>query len=243
MDLKTANATRWSNMKIPADKGPSFKLVADRLSAPNARVRYQTVSAKTGVPWEFIAVTHQRESSQNWDTYLGNGQPLNKKTTIVPKGRGPFSTWEEGAIDALVNAPPKAAENKDWSVGGMLAKLEEYNGLGYAARGVPSPYIWAGTDQYVKGKYVADHVYDPDHVDTQLGCAGLLKFMGWGKKGSGGAIAAGTVVAAGAGAAATAPTNYLPWIIGGTFVAALIAFLVFDLISYNKWKKQNAILV
>lgn len=30
----------------------------------------------------------------------------------------------------------------------MLAKLEQYNGLGYAARGRPSPYIWSGTDQY-----------------------------------------------------------------------------------------------
>ncbi len=56
--------------------------------------------------------------------------------------------------------------------------LEQYNGLGYASKGLPSPYIWAGTDQYTKGKYVADHVYDPNAVDQQLGCAGLLKFMG-----------------------------------------------------------------
>jgi hypothetical protein len=55
--------------------------------------------------------------------------------------------------------------------------LEEYNGLGYASRGRPSPYIWSGTDQYASGKYVRDGVYDPSAVDTQLGCAGLLMAM------------------------------------------------------------------
>lgn len=53
-------------------------------------------------------------------------------------------------------------------------------------------------------------------------------------------VAAGTVVAAGAGAAATAPHNYLPWIIGGTFLIAFIAFLVFDIYSYRQWKRENA---
>jgi lysozyme family protein len=59
----------------------------------------------------------------------------------------------------------------------MLTQLEEYNGLGYAARGVPSPYVWSGTDQYRSGKYVRDGVYDPNAVDSQLGCAGLLMAM------------------------------------------------------------------
>jgi lysozyme family protein len=58
-----------------------------------------------------------------------------------------------------------------------LTLLERYNGLGYAIRGVPSPYVWSGTDQYKSGKYIADHVYDPNAVDKQLGCAGLLLAM------------------------------------------------------------------
>lgn len=97
----------------------------------------------------------------------------------MPAGRGPFRSWEEAAIDALVNCAPHAARNKDWSPGGTLTKLEEYNGLGYAARGRPSPYIWAGTDQYKSGKYVRDGVYDPNVVDSQPGCARLqLAMMG-----------------------------------------------------------------
>ena len=58
-----------------------------------------------------------------------------------------------------------------------MTMLERYNGLGYASRGRPSPYIWSGTNQYVSGKYVRDGVYDPDAVDSQLGCAGLLMTM------------------------------------------------------------------
>jgi len=42
---------------------------------------------------------------------------------------------------------------------------------------VPSPYVWASTDQYRKGKYVADGHYDPNAVDHQLGCAALLSRM------------------------------------------------------------------
>lgn len=56
----------------------------------------------------------------------------------------------------------------------MLTLLEMYNGLGYYRKGIPSPYIWAGTDQYKKGKYVRDGVFDPEVVDKQLGVAGLI---------------------------------------------------------------------
>ncbi|QPF88074.1 hypothetical protein IC762_12375 [Bradyrhizobium genosp. L] len=142
-----------------------------------AKSRYQAVEAKTAVPWWFIAVVHEREASQNWSTQLGQGDPLNRVSTHIPTGRGPFPTWEAGAYDALVNTSPYAARNKDWSSGGALTMLEEYNGTGYAARGKPSPYVWAGTDQYVSGKYVRDGVYDPNAVDQQPGCAAMLLAM------------------------------------------------------------------
>lgn len=178
MTLQEQNSKRWAEMHISAVNGTIFEKVAKRLTAPEAKARYQKVEKITGVPWWFIAVAHQREASQNWNTQLGQGDPLNKKSTHEPKGRGPFKTWEDGAVDALTNCAPFAARNKDWSVGGALAKLEEYNGLGYYHKVVPSPYIWSHTDQYKSGKYIRDHVYDPNVVDSQLGCAGLLKFMG-----------------------------------------------------------------
>jgi lysozyme family protein len=173
--LKAANAKRWAVARIL--KPGTFNAVARHLADPNAKARYQAVSARTGVPWTFIAVAHERESSQDWSGSLAQGDPWNRVSVHVPAGRGPFRSWEEAAIDALVNCHPYAARNKDWSIGGTLSMLEQYNGLGYASRGRPSPYIWSGTDQYVSGKYVRDGVYDPDVVDSQLGCAGLLKAM------------------------------------------------------------------
>ncbi|MCA6117872.1 hypothetical protein J6524_23775 [Bradyrhizobium sp. WSM 1738] len=171
--LTAANAKRWANAKPTRN----FASVARHLIASNAKARYQAVSAKTGVPWAVIAVIHQRECSQDWSRSLAQGDPWNRVSVRVPAGRGPFRSWEEAAIDALVNCAPYAARNKEWSIGRTLAKLEQYNGLGYAARGRPSPYIWSGTDQYQSGKYVRDGVYDPNVVDSQPGCAGLLKAM------------------------------------------------------------------
>lgn len=169
--LKVANARRWAAARPTRD----FTSIARRLIG--AKSRYQHVSARTGVPWPVIGVIHMRESSQNWDSSLAQGDPWNRVSVHVPAGRGPFRSWEEAAIDALVDCHPYLARNKDWSIGGTLARLEQYNGLGYASKGRPSPYVWAGTDQYVSGKYVRDGVYDPNHVDKQPGCAGLLMAM------------------------------------------------------------------
>ncbi|MGX1105460.1 hypothetical protein [Bradyrhizobium elkanii] len=176
--LKAANANRWARAKLTRN----FTAVAKRLVAPTAKARYQAVAAKTGVPWFFIAVAHEREASQNWNTQLGQGDPLGSVSVHVPKGRGPFKTWEDGAYDALVNCAPFAARNKDWSIGGTLTMLEQYNGLAYANKGRPSPYIWAGTDVYDPptgpgGKILVDHGPIENVTDKQLGCAGLLLAM------------------------------------------------------------------
>jgi lysozyme family protein len=171
--IKVANADRWAKAKTTRN----FTSVARALVEPQAKARYKLVEKRTGVPWYFIAVVHEREASQRWDRQLGQGDPLDKVSVHVPEGRGPFKTWEDGAVDALAYCAPFAARNKDWSIGGLLTLLEQYNGLGYFHKGLPSPYIWSGTDQYKSGKYVRDGVFDPAVIDVQLGCAGLLKAM------------------------------------------------------------------
>ena len=112
--LGQANARRWENAKLTRN----FASVAKHLVEPLAKGRYQTVEAKTGVPWFVIAVIHERESSQDWTGSLAQGDPWNRASVHVPAGRGPFKSWEEAAIDAVVNCPPFAARNKDWSIGG-----------------------------------------------------------------------------------------------------------------------------
>lgn len=175
--LAAAEARRWAAMHIDPKRKGEFVAVAKRLVAPAAKARYLTIQARTGVPWWFTAVVHEREAGQRFDRQLGQGDALNRVSTHVPKGRGPFKSFEDGAVDALVNCAPYAARQRDWRIGPALTMLEQYNGLGYAAKGVPSPYDWSGTDQYRSGKYVADHVYSASAVDRQLGCAALLATM------------------------------------------------------------------
>lgn len=177
--LKKLNEERWKNCKVWEAKGPAFEKVANRILANKSR--YQKIEKSTGVPWWFIGITHYRESNLDFSTNLAQGDPWNKKSTHVPKGRGPFNSFEEAAVDALTRCAPFAARNKDWSIPGALTMFEQYNGLGYYNKGKPSPYVWAGTNQYSHGKYVADGKYDDSAVDRQLGCAGLMKFLGVGK--------------------------------------------------------------
>lgn len=174
--LKAANARRWAAARLT--RGPEFAKPAAKAFANKAR--YVSIALRAGMPeiaWLFVAVSHYRESSQNFTKNLGQGDPLERVTVHVPAGRGPFlgpTAFEDGAVDALVKCAPYAARVTDWSIAGMLTTLERYNGLGYCNKGLPSPYLWSGTDRYHSGKYVADGVFDPDAVDKQLGCAGLI---------------------------------------------------------------------
>jgi lysozyme family protein len=157
----------------------------------------------------------------------------------VPAGRGPFASWEAAAIDALVRCAPYLGRWKDWSVAGALTALEQYNGVGYALRGLPSPYVWAGTNRYSAGKYVRDGVYDQGKVDPQLGCAaiimGLMQIdssIAFGAVKMGQVSGTGAVVVPHPGAVAKTPsiTNPAPGSIGA-WIASLLTSL------FNRGKK------
>jgi lysozyme family protein len=60
----------------------------------------------------------------------------------------------------------------DWSMAGMLVVWERYNGLGYRHHGIHSPYVWASTDLYAKGRYVADGRFDANAESRQCGRRG-----------------------------------------------------------------------
>lgn len=173
--LKAANLDRWHRCHVLPEWLRVLDTVAHRLV--NAKSRYENVHTSSGVPWPIIAVIHQRESSQSWAAGLSNGDPWNHITIHVPRGRGPFTSWELAAEDALEHCQPHAAQWHDWSIGGALTLLEQYNGLGYFYHGIPSPYVWSSTDQYHRGKYIADGHFDPEAIDHQTGCAALLQRM------------------------------------------------------------------
>jgi lysozyme family protein/peptidoglycan hydrolase-like protein with peptidoglycan-binding domain len=168
--------SNWQNMQIRHGSVDRAKNEAAQLLKHKST--YQEIATITGVPWHFIGLCHDRESGFDFNKYLGNGQPLNRVTTIVPKGRGPFRSFVDGAVDALRNQGLVGA--MDWSLARTLFRLEAYNGFGYHSRGVNSPYLWSGSTVYGPpearaGKFVADGVFDPHAVDPQLGVAVILR--------------------------------------------------------------------
>jgi lysozyme family protein len=143
--------------------------------------RYVSVGNTMGIPWHVIAVIHTMESSLNFNTHLHNGDPLTQRTIHVPHGRplkgDPPFTWEESATDAL--ELKKLYEWEDWSLPGILYKLEEYNGWGYRLYHphVLSPYLWSGSTHYTGGKYAADGTWSETATSRQTGAAVLLRRM------------------------------------------------------------------
>lgn len=176
--LKSGYERNWTNLEIrPARLGEAN---AAARKAINGKATYQQVERLTGVPWYFVALCHYRESNFDFDTYLGNGEPLKRVTCLVPKGRGPFASFVDGAVDAL--RIQHFVGTQDWCIARTLYRLECFNGLGYHAKGVNSPYLYGGSTLYGPteargGKFVADHVFDPNHVDSQLGTAVVLHAM------------------------------------------------------------------
>jgi lysozyme family protein len=156
-----ASAPDWtyliSTSMVDIYKKNAVKKVVEEQKAVWAR--YENVFSKTGVPARVIACLHFKESSLDFDRCLHNGDRVignGKKTWQVPKGRGPFATWEEAAIDALTMKKHIFPEN--WSTLNTLIFCQKYNGMGHQNKGLEySPYIWAYTSHHDEtGNYVAD---------------------------------------------------------------------------------------
>ena len=136
------------------------------------RERFLALQNSCGVPALWVMPVFDRENP-DFSSYLGNGDPLDRLTSHVPKGRGPFSTWEEGAADAL--KLDHVADVQEWTWAMACYSWERWNGFGPRLHGRTSGYVWAGTNQYHGGKYVGDGVWSPRTWDHQLGCFVIAK--------------------------------------------------------------------
>ena len=187
-----ANATRFA--ELAGEYAATFAaaaLAADRSGAiEHARRKivgfaseYRTVAQATRVPWHVVGLIHLMESSCNFGTHLHNGDSLAHRTARVPAGRpapdvaDPPFAWSTSAVDALTQGNHKLHLVADWSRERELYELERYNGFGYRRRGLATPYLWSGTDRYLKGKFVRDGVFDPDAVSAQIGAGTIMKAM------------------------------------------------------------------
>jgi len=159
-----------------------------------SKYRYVDISEKTGVPWKVIATIHNMEGRGLFDRQLFNGQKWNRRTTLVPKKRGPWSSWEDAALIAMKELYQQAKKNiPDLEDNGVfdLAEclwcFENHNGWGYRKRGYcmsgsnppgfGTPYIWSFTDQYTKGRYVSDGKFSSSAVSQQVGSAAMLRAL------------------------------------------------------------------
>ena len=117
---------RWSK-KVESNYQELFDLCKTRQSrvrfvtksaakAIKYKKRYVEVANEIGCPWEFIAAIHMRESNAHFVGVLHNGERIigtGKKTRLVPRGKGPFDTWQEAAVHAL--KMKKLHLIKEWS--------------------------------------------------------------------------------------------------------------------------------
>ena len=157
------------------------KAARDIISGKN---RYQNVADtfeklhRQPIPWQFIGIIHHLEGACDFDTHLHNGDSLSHRTVNDPSGRPrtgePPFTFEESALDALSQRDFRGVQ--EWSPAQLAYQFEAYNGFGYRSghSGINSPYLWSGTNNYTSGKYVSDHVFNPDAVSKQCGAMGLL---------------------------------------------------------------------
>ncbi len=166
----------WDELVPTAEHMPELEKIAQR--ALDHKPAYQAVAQTVwGTPdyWYVVALIDQMEGGGGAATYLGNGQPLSRVTTEVPAGRGPFANFHDGAVDAL--RYDGLDKIHDWSAASTGYQLEGYNGWGYLSKPITSPYIASWSNKYTKGKYVADHVYDPEAVSQQPGALTILKVL------------------------------------------------------------------
>lgn len=171
--VKAEYTNLWQNLQIT----DADEVNAAAETAIANKERYQRVERMVRVPWAVIAILHMRESGADFSTYLGNGEPLNRRTRIVPKGRGPFKTWEDGAVDALRYDELDDLLAEDWTIEGACYACEKFNGFGYRAKKINSPYLWSKSNAYDRGKYVADGKWSAKAKDQQVGVMPMLKRM------------------------------------------------------------------
>lgn len=173
---------RYERAKLKPNSGLGIQVIVDKIQKNKAE--YVKVEEKTGVPWQLVAALHSLESSLSFSTWLANGDPLSGPTKNVPAGlRLPGNQpwkWFEAAVLSLEHEGFDGLKFND--IGDLLIAAESYNGLGYLTgagrKTTPSetsPYLWSGTSEYQKGKYVSDGRFDPEAVSQQAGVVGIFK--------------------------------------------------------------------
>lgn len=173
-----ALAPEYANLlaRMQITRQAEVTIVAGRLLGFVKEGRYKRVEEVTGVPEVFEATSFEREASSDFTKNPAQGWPLTSRSKWIPHN-GPFPNWETAADAAYALDGLNKIGKGNWSWARFCYEGELFNGFGYRAHGIHSPYLWAGTNNYSKGKYVRDGVWDPNHEDTQLGIVPIARVM------------------------------------------------------------------
>jgi len=178
-EMAAGYETLWKNCEIRSQFKSNVNAVVSRIK--QNQERYATVAHVIKMPWELIAALHTLEAGGNFKGVMHNGELIigtGRKTTLVPKGRGPFNTWEESCEDAIGVESRRPAGYR-FDVANTLFYAEMFNGFGYRGKGINSPYLWSYTNNYSKGKYVSDGVWSSTAVSQQCGVVPILLGLNW----------------------------------------------------------------
>lgn len=135
---------------------------------------YKAGCEVTGVPQKDAAASFEREASSDFRLGPAQGDPIDRASTHVPKGIGPFATWTAAQEKAYEIDGLDQIGFQNWTWQRSCYEWELFNGFGYRSHGVNSPYLWAGTNHYARGKYVADGTWSSTEVDSQLGVIPMM---------------------------------------------------------------------
>lgn len=174
-DMRGVYLDEWRKLTIPEDQRTKVEGVAKQIVSHKPLLK-EIEQAANGVPWYFVGGIWYRESTFNETTWLGNGDPINKVSTHVPAGYGPFKSFKEGAVKALEIKGYVGAT--DWSFARQAYRLETYNGWGpRVKREKLSGYVYACSNLYTGGMYVADGPdgWRDDKFDQRPGVLTLYK--------------------------------------------------------------------
>ncbi len=161
---------------LEVTKPKEVDAIARRLMSGNAIPQYSAVQHQLGIPIPVQASICERESSGDFSRSPAQGDRWDKVSVNVPRGHGPYDSWYAAAIDAWSNLDHLNKNIVPWSIPYAMYEQEGFNGFGYRAHGVRSPYLLGGTNLQQPGRYAGDHNFVHE-MDTQIGTVPIMLRM------------------------------------------------------------------
>lgn len=182
------NSTTYANLKSEYQSMYDSSVVTASMSDVDGvvnglisgKAQYENVGL---VPWYVVALIHSLECDLDFSTHLFNGDPLRHRTVNEPVGQPLDNPDTPNGYSFKLSATRALQFDNldkwtDWSIPGVLYKLESYNGFGYREyHKMYTPYEWSGTNFYTVGKYDRDGHFDPTLVSEEVGIVPILKRM------------------------------------------------------------------